>query len=301
MMEILHTAIRVTTPIALAALGGLFTHKTGVLNIALEGMMLMAAFMGVVTSYFTGSPLLAIMAAFGVSLIIGLIFSFFGITLKGNFIIVGLAVNMTAYGITAFWLQQWFGIRGILSSDKIIGLDPIDVPILNKIPIISDIFNNHTPIVYVSFLLLLITYITLKHTKIGLHIRVVGENENAAKAVGIKVNKIRYISVLLSSLYCALAGVNLSLESLNLFVEKMTAERGFIALAAIFSGKGTALGTYLFSFIFGLGETFQISLQIFDVPGSLIQTIPFIFVIIILTFIGIKNKKNKIKRGITND
>jgi simple sugar transport system permease protein len=234
-MEFLHTAIRVTTPIALAALGGLYTYKAGVLNIALEGMMLMAAFTGVVVSYFTSNPVLAIFCSIFVSIIIAMIFSFFGITLKGNVIIVGLAVNLTVFGITAFWLQQWFGIRGILSSSKIVGLKPLDIPLLNRIPFLSDIFNNHTPIVYLSFFLLFITYIVLKHTKLGLYIRVVGENEEAAKAAGIKVEKTRYISVIMSSVFCALAGVNLSLESLNLFVEKMTAERGFIALAAIFS------------------------------------------------------------------
>lgn len=294
--SILNSALRMSAPIILAGLGGLFTHKAGVLNIALEGIMLIGAFVAVIASYLTGSVPIAIIAAITVSLIIALLFSLFGITLKGNIIIIGLAVNIFAAGMTSYILQTSFGTRGVFSNDKIVGIHKINIAFLNKIPVIGPILNNQTPIVYISLLSVILVNFIIYKTKFGLHIRVVGENEEAAKAVGLNINRIKYSSVLISSVFCALAGVNLSLENLNMFVENMTNGRGFIALAAIFCGKGTPIGTFIFSFLFGFADALQMRLQNFKIPGSFIQMIPFIFIIVILTVVGILHNKGRLSR-----
>ncbi|KMY51500.1 ABC transporter permease [Peribacillus loiseleuriae] len=301
LLIILHSTFRMTAPIALAAIGGVFAHRAGVLNVALEGMMLVGAFTGVMVSYLTGSILIAVLAAVLSSMILGLLFSVFGITLKGNVIITGLAINTIVLGLTAYILQVFFGQRGVFSNPKIIGLEPLDIPILRDIPILSDILNNQTPMVYVSLLALILAHFVLYHTKLGLYIRTVGEKEEAAYSVGLPVNKLKYISVLIGSFLCGLGGVNIALENVTMFVEDMTVGRGFIALAAIFSGQGTPIGTFIFSFLFGFADALQIRLQSLNIPGAFIQMIPFLFIVLVLTVVGIISVRGRTSRGIKNE
>ncbi len=301
LLVILHSTLRMTTPIALAAIGGIFAHRAGVLNVALEGMMLFGAFTGVMTSYLTGNIYIAILAAVLAAVILGFVFSVFGISLKGNVIITGLAINTIVLGLTAFILQVFFGQRGVFSNPKIVGMKPVDIPILRDIPILGDIFNNHTPMVYVSILALFVAHFVLYHTKLGLYIRTVGEKEEAAHSVGLPVNRLKYISVLIGSVLCGLGGVNIALENVTMFVENMTVGRGFIALAAIFSGQGTPIGTFIFSFLFGFADALQIRLQDLNVPGAFIQMIPFLFIVIVLTIVGIFTIRRKTSRGFKNE
>ncbi|WP_125152003.1 ABC transporter permease [Clostridium rectalis] len=295
-ISILNSALRMSAPIILAGLGGLFTHKAGVLNIALEGMMLIGAFVSVIVSYVTGNVIIAVISAIGAALLMGLVFSIFGISFKGNFIIIGLAVNIFALGFTSYILQTAFGTRGVFSNPSIIGINKVNFPILDKIPFIGPILNNQTPIVYISLLSVILVNFIIYKTKFGLYVRVVGENEEAAKAVGLNINRIKYSSVFISSIFCALAGVNLSLENLNMFVENMTNGRGFIALAAIFCGKGTPIGTFIFSVLFGFADSLQMRLQSLKIPGSFIQMIPFIFIVVILTVVAIMQNKRRLSR-----
>lgn len=300
-INILHGTLRMATPIALAALGGLFSHRAGVLNIALEGMMLIGAFAGVIVSYATGSLLLAVLGAILASFCFALLFSIFGISLKGNFIITGLAVNIFGLGLTSFILQVVFGRRGVFSDPKIVGFKPIHIDMLDKIPVLGPILNDQTPMVYVSLIALVLVNYVIYKTKFGVYVRAVGENEEAAKAIGIKINKVKYSAVFISAFFSALAGVNLALENLSMFVENMTSGRGFIALAAIFCGKGTPIGAYIFSFLFGFADAIQMRLQSFNIPGSFIQMIPFLFIVVILTVVGIIKKKGSTIRGLKND
>ncbi|MGO3732251.1 MAG: ABC transporter permease [Vagococcus sp.] len=300
-LSILHTTLRMTTPIALAALGGLYAHRAGVLNVALEGMMLSSAFVSVLTSYATGNIVLAIMAGLMSSLLLGFVFSFFGISLKGNLTIVGLAINTLVAGISAFVLQTVFGQRGTFSNERIVGMGEIDIPFIRDIPIIGKVINNHTPITYISLIVLIVVHVVLYYSKLGVYIRIVGEKEDAAYSVGLPVNKIKYSAVLLGSLLCGLAGINIALENVTMFVENMTGGRGFIALAAIYSGRGTAVGTYLFSLLFGFADAAQIRLQVINIPGAFVQMIPYLSIIVVLTIIGIsKKRKKRVNHGATN-
>ncbi|MGF7057999.1 ABC transporter permease [Brassicibacter mesophilus] len=300
-LNILHGTLRMATPIALAALGGLFSHRAGVLNIALEGMMLIGAFIGVIVSYSTGNMALAVVAAVAASMVFALLFCIFGISLKGNFIITGLAVNIFGLGLTSFVLQTVFGRRGVFSDPRIVGFKPVNIEILGKIPVIGPILNNQTPMVYVSLIGLIIVHYVIYKTKFGVYVRAVGENEEAARSIGININRIKYSAVMISSVFSALAGINLALENLTMFVENMTSGRGFIALAAIFCGKGTPVGSYIFSFLFGFADAIQMRLQSLNIPGSFIQMIPFVFIIVILTVVGIIKKKGSTMRGLKNE
>lgn len=290
-LVLLHSTLRMSTPIALAALGGLFAHRAGVLNVALEGMMLASAFTGVIVNYLTGSLLLTLIAGVAVSIVFSLIFALFGLSLKGNLTIVGLAINTLVSGLSAFILQIAFGQRGTFTSEKLIGFPEMNLPIIRHIPIINQVLNKHTPIVYISIIALFVCHILLNHTKIGLYIRIVGENKNAAESVGLSVTKIQYLAVSIGGVLCGLAGLNISLENVHMFVENMTSGRGFIALAAIYSGNGTAIGTYVFSLLFGMADAAQIQLQGINIPGAFIQMIPYIAIVAVLTIIGLAEKK----------
>ncbi|MCI1903129.1 ABC transporter permease [Enterococcus hirae] len=293
LLNILHTTLRMTTPIALAALGGLYAHRAGVLNVALEGMMLASAFVSVITSYAFGNIFLAIFAGVFSSFVLGLVFSFFGITMKGNLTIVGLAINTLVGGFSAFILQTVFGQRGTFSNARIVGMKELNIPVLKDIPILGDIFNHQTPMVYVSLLALVVIHMVLYHSKLGVYIRTVGEKEDAAYSVGLPVDRIKYTAILIGSVLCGFAGVNIALENVTMFVEEMTGGRGFIALAAIYSGRGTAIGTYLFSLLFGLADAAQIRLQNIHIPGAFVQMIPYLSIIIVLTLIGLSKKRKK--------
>ncbi|WP_440897681.1 ABC transporter permease [Amphibacillus sp. Q70] len=293
LLQLIHTTLRMTTPISLAALGGLYAHRAGVLNVSLEGMMLSSAFTSVVVSYATGNVVLAVLAGIVSSLLLGCIFSIFGISFKGNLIIVGLAINTLVAGFSSYFLQVAFGQRGTFSDARIVGIETLDIPILRDIPILNQILNNHTPIVYLSFITLLIVHVILYKTKLGVYIRTVGENEEAAKSVGLPVMRIRYVAILIGSILCGLAGANISLENVSVFVENMTGGRGFIALAAIYSGQGTAVGTYLFSLLFGLADASQIRLQNINIPGAFVQMIPYVTIVIVLSIMGVVNKKRR--------
>lgn len=293
-LSLLHTTLRMSTPIALAALGGLYAYRAGVLNVALEGMMLISAFVSVIVSYLTGNTLVAVLMGIISSLLVGVIFSFFGIKMKGNLTIVGLAINTLVAGTCSYLLQVIFGQRGIFSNTNIVGIKPLDIPILRNIPILKDILNNHTPIVYITLVLIFLIHFILYKTKFGIYMRTVGESEEAAQSVGLPVNKIKYSAVLIGSILCGLAGANIALENVSMFVENMTGGRGFIALAAIYSGQGTAVGTYLFSLLFGFVDASQIRLQNLAIPGAFIQMIPYLTIILVLTVIQIIKKRKEV-------
>lgn len=299
--SVLHGTLRMATPIALAAMGGLFTHRAGVLNIALDGMMLIAAFVGVLLSYATGSIVLAIAGAVAATLCFAVLFNLFGIRLQGNFIITGLAVNLLAGSIAAFVLQMIFGRRGAFADPSIVGLPTLHFHLLENIPIIGSVLNDQTPMVYVSLIILGIVSFVLYQTRFGIYIRAVGENEEAVKAIGINSRRIKYAAVYISAVLSALAGINLALGNLSMFVEGMSNGRGFIALAAIFCGRGTPIGAYLFSFLFGFSEAVQMRLQIFQIPGVFIQMIPFLFIILVLMLFGILNRKGSTLRGLQDE
>ncbi|MGX7100494.1 ABC transporter permease [Globicatella sanguinis] len=293
-LNLLHTTIRMTTPIALAALGGLLGFRAGVLNVGLEGFMLSSAFVSVIVSYLTGNVFLAVTMGIFSSIVLGLLFSYFGISLKGNLTIVGLAINTLVAGFTSYILQVFFGQRGTFSNNQIIGIQTMDIPLIHNIPIINQVFNHHTPIVYISFIVLIVTIYILYKTQVGIYIRTVGESPEAAEAVGVNIIRIKYLSVLIGAVYCGLAGANISLENVSMFVENMTGGRGFISIAAIYSGGGTPLGTYLYSVLFGLADSLQIKLQNSNIPGAFIQMIPYLTIILVLSISGYyKNIKEK--------
>jgi general nucleoside transport system permease protein len=296
--NILYDMFYHSTPLILAVLGGLFAHKAGVLNIGLEGMMLMGAFASALTVMLTGSLWLALLVSVLLTLLLGLIFSYFSVTLKSNFIITGFGINLFVAALSAFVLKfmQLANIN-VSSVVNVAGLK-IRIPLIADIPFVGNIISGHTAITYTGFVLILVTSIVLYNTRFGVYVRVVGENEEAAKSVGIHVEAIKYAAVLIGAALCALAGMELSVERMALFTNNMTAGRGFIAIAAIYCGRGEPLRCALYALLFGLAKSLAINLALFAGPVSqLFEIVPYLTIVVALLMVSVLQNRNNTVRG----
>ena len=290
-----HT-IRTATPLILAALGGLLTQQAGILNIGMEGMILLGAFFAVVGSYFFGSAFAGVALAVGVGVLIGLLFAVFVIDLKSDEFVIGIAINIFAGGLTVFLLRSIFGVKGAFSSPKIIPLPRINIPFLSKIPFLDIIFNNNTIFIYISWILVVLIYFYLYKTPHGTWMRASGEYPEALETAGVSPRKMKYISSIACGVLCGLAGAHLSLGYLTLFTENMSANRGFIALAAIIFGRANPIKTFLAALLFGFFDALGIRLQGIGIPSQFTQMIPYLATIIALTIIT-KRQINKRRRA----
>lgn len=285
---ILRLTLRKTTPLLLAALGGLFSERVGIANIALEGMMLTGAFFAVIISYFTQNPWLGVLAGMisgmGMSLLLGVA----SIKFKANQIVTGAAINILALGITGFLLETIFEKPG--NSPIVPKIEIISLPFIEDIPVWGEIISSHHIFVYISFALVLIIHLFFFKTPLGLHMRSVGEYPLAADTMGVNVYKMRYLGVSISGILAGLAGASLSLGDLSFFAERMTAGRGYIALAALIFGKWTPLGVLGSTLFFGFADALQESLQgmgKINIPSEFFLIIPFVLSLIVLAgFVG---------------
>ena len=274
-------ALRMATPLIFASLGGIFSERAGIINIALEGMMLTGAFSGVFVSYSTGNPWLGVLAAVLIGGLLGLLHGIMTIKFTGDQIVSGTGINIFALGFTAYMSQVVWGSRG--ASDSVQGLGTISIPILVDTPVIGPIIGKQTPLVYIALIVVLASYVILFKTPIGLRIRAVGEHPGAADTTGINVYRTKYMCLIVSGMLAGLGGAFLSLGHLSLFVNGMTGGRGFIALAAMILGGWNPFGALGASLMFGFADALQIRLQsIGALPSQIILTVPYILTIVVL-------------------
>jgi len=274
-------ALRLATPIAFASLGGIFSERVGVINVGLEGMMLTGAFAGVAASYFSGNPWLGVLAAVLTGGLLGLLHALITVKFVGDQVVSGTGINIFALGFTAYMSQVIWGSRG--ASENVQGLPVVPIPLVKDIPIVGDIFGAHTPLVYVMAIVVVLSYIVLFRTPIGLRIRAVGERPAAADTAGINVFKTKYMCIIVSGMLAGLGGAFLSLGHLSLFALGMTGGRGFIALAAMILGRWKPFGAFAASVLFGFADAFQMRLQSLGLlPSQIILTIPYILTVAVL-------------------
>lgn len=274
-ISLIWSTIRLSTPLILAALGGMFSERGGVINIALEGMMLAGAFTAAAVTYASGSPYIGLLAGMGAGVVIAAIHAVACIQYRADQVVTGTAINILMIGIPGFLSGAFF-----LSS----GSTP-QIPKENLIP--------DTPI-WIAFALVPLAWYVLYKTPFGLRLRSVGENPEAADAAGVKVAKMRYAGVLLSGLLAGIGGAYLSIGQSSLFTRNMTSGRGFIALAALIFGKWRPVQTMLACLLFGFTEAVTIQMQGVvklpsgeDIPIQFIQMVPYVLTIVVLAgFIG---------------
>lgn len=274
-------ALRMATPIVLASLGGIFSERVGVVNIALEGMMLSGAFSGVLATYGTSNPWIGVVVSTLVGGLLGLLHALLTVKFAGNQIVSGTGINIFALGFTAYLSQVVWGSRG--ASPNVQGLEAVSIPLLKDLPIAGEIIGNQTPLVYVALIVVVISYIILSKTPLGLRIKAVGEHPAAADTAGINVYRTKYLCVILSGMLAGLGGAFLSLGHLSLFALGMSGGRGFIALAAMILGGWTPFGALGASLFFGFADALQMRLQSIGIlPSQIILTVPYILTIVVL-------------------
>ena len=296
--DFLFSIIRITAPILLATLAALIAETAGVTNIGLEGIMMISALFGALGGYWFKSWFLGMMLAAAIGILIGIVMAFFSLNLKTDIILSGIAVNMIGGGGTIFLLYAFTKERGntaSLSSTQTL-IPTVNIPLLKNIPFIGDVLSGHSFLTYLSFLLVLAVWILLYKTPLGLNIRAVGEDENAAKSVGVSVIKIKYIALAISGFLAGLGGAFMSMYYSQSFNSGMVAGRGFIALAAEAMGKGEPLGAMLSSLLFGLAQALRTKVSgIQNTSSYLVSSIPYVVTIVGL-FIYAAGTLHKLKK-----
>lgn len=278
---VLAAALRHSTPIILGALCGLICERSGIVNIGIEGNMLMAAFTAFLVGAYTGSLLLAVMVGILTGMLMGLLLAFMSVTLKVDQIIGGTVINILALGITGFFYQQ-----GLAGSGKL-----TDIPLgpLEDIPLLGKVLFTNPPITYATIILVFVVHFFLFHTRWGLRTRSVGEHPRAADTVGINVFITRYVNVIIAGGLGGLAGAFLSIESVGSFERAMTNGRGFMALAVMIFGKWTPFGAWGAALLFGLTSGIQTQIQFdstLDIPHQFIGILPYLITIVVLAGFG---------------
>lgn len=274
--NLLVSAIRSAIPLTLAALGGIFSERSGVVNIALEGIMLVGAFTAVIVSGSSGSAWLGVLAAMGAGMAIAWLHAVVSIKYKADQVVSGTAINILAVGLTEFLLAKIFGQAGQTGN-----VNPATFP--SWLPL-AHFTERVTPFAYIAIILVVVTHVVLFHTPLGLRIRAVGEHPRAADTVGINVYRMRYLGVLLSGLLGGLGGAALSVGLLNSFTDNMTTGRGFIALAAVIFGKWSPFGALAASLLFGFADALQNWAQIIGlkVPSEFLLMFPYVLTMLAL-------------------
>ncbi|MFQ6088475.1 MAG: ABC transporter permease [Candidatus Methanofastidiosia archaeon] len=280
LISLLSATLRISTPLTLSAIGGTFSERSGVINIGLEGMILIGAFSAVAATYYTQNPWIGVLFAIFLGGMLAFVHALLSIKFKANQVVSGVGVNIFALGFTTLMMQIIWGNRG--ASEGVQGLKTISIPVLSQIPVAGEIFKNQSPLVFVMLAIVVLSHIVLFKTPLGLRIRAVGEHPEAADTVGIDVYRVRYFCVILSGMFSGLGGAYLSLSQMNVFSQNMSAGRGFIALAANIFGKWTPLGSFGASLLFAFTDALQMKLQGSGVPFQFIQMIPYILTILVL-------------------
>ena len=277
------SAIRLATPLILAALGGLYAERSGVINIALEGMMLAGAITAAIATFYSHNPWIGLLCAMLAGLLVAAVHALATIDFRADQVVSGTAINSLFLGLPQLLSGALFSSTGAtpqLPKEQVLP----DITIFNpgRFPALASIFNQK-PLVYLALALVGVTYYVIYRTPFGLRLRAVGENPEAADTAGVSVRRMRYAGVLISGALAALGGAYLSIGQNSLFTRNMTAGRGFIALAALIFGKWHPVGALLACLLFGFADALQIRMQgTINIPNQFIQMIPYLLTIIVL-------------------
>lgn len=271
-----------TTPILLAALGGMFSQQANVLNIALDGMMLMGAFVAIAIGAKTGSSLVAVLAAGAAGVAIAVIFGYVSLWLAADLVVVGIGIGTLTAGVSVLLLSTIYHNEGSYSPRHFPRMWSIKLGPLQHIPVLGPAFEGQSLLVLLAIVLVPVSSYVLFKTRYGLRVRAVGEEEAAAVAAGLNPRRIKMTTILISGLLCGIAGAQLAMATLDQFVSGMTAGRGFIALAAIFVGRAKPVGTLVGCLIFGVVSAVANELQLQHLPSDLMLGLPYVVTVLVL-------------------
>ena len=290
----LFIVIRVGVPLLYASMSAYVASIAGIPNIAVEGIMIFGALFGVYFSAMTGSAWLGLLGVILVGVVMALVMAFFTMKMKASPIMIGIALNLFATDFSVWLLMIWTGSKGTTASLPSKVLPTWHIPVIKDIPILGEIISGHYFLTYVCIILAIFIYILVYKTPFGLRMKACGLDEHAAESVGIKVNKVRLIAIIMSSVLAALGGAYLSMGYMSIFSSNMTASRGWSGIAANAVGGGNFLIVVLTTLVFSFAQGIVNRLALTQLPSELVNIIPYVCVMFAMIFLSIKElKKNK--------
>lgn len=294
----LTSTIRMAVPLMIAALGLVLSERAGLMNIGVEGIMLLGCFFSFFTSYRTGNVWLGLLAGLAAGLVGSLVFAVCSITFKASQIVVGCAMNMLGSGLTAVMFRKYFmdqDVNGALSSS----FQNMPIPLLSKIPIVGDALFNHNIIVYIGFILVAVVWFVMNRASIGIKVIAVGEHPKAADSMGINVFRVRYLATAFSGLMMGLAGTYLAIAQSNTFQTDMTGGKGYIAMAVVVLGQWKPEGVLIGALIFGASNALQMTIQNsnLNIQYNLVLAIPYIVTVVAVLISGRKHIMDASAKG----
>ncbi len=276
---LLAAMLRYATPLLFAALGGLFSERSGVINIGLEGMMLMGAFWGLWGAEVTGSWVIGLVVGMVSGVALALIHALFSVTFRADQIVSGFAMNFLALGITGYFFVTVYGSQG--TPENIPRAPDVAIPLLEDIPFVGDVIGTMSILIWLGLLTVVLTWLVVFRTPMGLRLRSVGENPLAAQTAGVSPARVRFVAVAVSGMLAAIGGAYLSIGFVGSFGENMTAGRGFIALAVLICGRWLPSGALIFACLFGFFSALAQRLPVFsEQAATLFQALPYVITLI---------------------
>ena len=283
--------LRSATPVALAGLGGLMTEHAGIMNIGMDGMILLGAFTAVAVSFLTGSVTLALLAAITVGILAGLFFALFVVKFRSDEFIIGTALNILADGLTVFLLWAIFGVRGTLRTDY--GLPNVQLPLVEKIPFLGEVLSGNSLFVYVTWALVALMWILVYRTPYGFWVRAAGEQPGTLRTAGINPDRVKWASSVLCGAFCALAGAQLALGNVTMFSEGMSSSRGYVAFACVIFGGANPTKVYLAALMFGFFDALGYRLQEYEISANLTAMIPYVITVVMMVYVVVRSSRKK--------
>ena len=291
--------LRIATPLTLAAIGCLLCLRAGVVNFAMEGFMLVGAFVSIAAViYSDGNVWIGFLFAMIGGGLMSVLFALSVVNFKANQIISGIAINLLSSGLTTYLLRSVFHVLGILRPEHIQKITLLDIPYLDKIPVIGKALNHHTIITYLAIVLIIITYFVLFKTEFGLNIRAQGESEDAVITAGINPKKVQWSVILISGALSGLAGAFLSTVIVSSFTIDMIQGRGFNTFTAVVFGNSHPIAVWLVTLLFGYADALGIQIELLDtrISPAIVKMFPYILAIVALTISSASAKNSRISK-----
>jgi len=286
--EILISAVRMATPLLFVALAELYSERAGLVNIGLDGIMAFGSLVGFLVCYWTGNPFLGVLCGALGGVLVNMVYAYCTITLAGQQIVYGMALNIFAPALASFIYRVVFGVSSTLAQATL--MKTVSIPVLKDIPFFGKLLFDQTPMVYAVYLLVIVTVIYFNRTKSGLNFKAVGEYPKAAETMGINVIRTKYLAAFICGFLAGMGGAYLTTCYVNTYSDGIVAGRGFIALAAVIFGRWSGSGVLLACLLFGFFDALQLRLQVGTnlLPYQLFQMIPYVMTLIALTIFGSK-------------
>ena len=297
--DALFSMFQMATPLTLAAMGGVLCQRAGIVNMALEGIMLIGAFFAIFfVDLFNGSVAMGVLGSMIAGMIVSSLFGVFVIHFKSNQIIAGIAINTLGVGLTSYLLRAIFKQQGAVRPSSINKLKPINIPLIKDIPVLGDIISGHSPLTYLTIIIVIVVSILIFKTKFGLDVSSLGDNKEAAITAGLNTKKIEWQVVLISGALAGMAGAYLSTDVVSQFSENMVQGRGFNSFTAVVFGGANPIATWLATLLFGFADSIGIRLELkgTTVSPSIIKMFPFVLAIFALVMKSYVDKQKKLGR-----